>query len=91
LSLGIWLYVHLVIPCFHLPFDVFSSALWIKLGLPNPLAFNLTHCIFYQLLDSMGIHLLYCAHGGEKTTSHDVIQNTFASVVKDVGFQKDKT
>jgi hypothetical protein len=34
----------------------------------------------------MGIHLLYCAHGGERTASHDVIQNIFSSIAKDAWF-----
>ncbi len=29
---------------------------------------------------------LYCAHGGDKTASHDVIHDVFASIVRDVGF-----
>jgi hypothetical protein len=33
----------------------------------------------------MGIHLLYCVHGGERTTLHDVVQNVFATIAKDTG------
>jgi len=34
----------------------------------------------------MGIHLLYCTHGGEKITSHDVVQNIFAYIVINARF-----
>jgi hypothetical protein len=55
--------------------------LHIKLALPHPLVFGITHYIFGQLLNPMGIHLLCCAHGGEKIASHDVIWDVFASIV----------
>jgi hypothetical protein len=34
----------------------------------------------------MGIHLLRCTHGGERTTSHDVVQGGFAYIMKDARF-----
>jgi hypothetical protein len=81
-----WLFVLLVIPCFYLPSNVFSSTLSIKLNLPHPLTLGLTHYVCGEPLDPLGIHLLRCAHGGEKTTSHDVVRDAFASIVKDAGF-----
>jgi hypothetical protein len=72
-SVGTWLFVHLAVPCFHLHSDVFSFVLQIRLGFPHPLVFNFTHCIYNELLDPMGIHLLHYAHGGERVVSHDVI------------------
>jgi len=85
-SVGAWLFAHLAIPCFHLPSDVFSFVLWTRLGLPHPLVLNLTHYIYDQLLDPMGIHLLHYVHGGERVISHDVIWDVFASIVKNVRF-----
>jgi hypothetical protein len=32
------------------------------------------------------IHLLCCAHGGERTATHDAFQNSFTSIVRDVEF-----
>jgi hypothetical protein len=58
---------------FLLILEVFFIALCIWLGLPHPLALGLSHCICGQPLDPMRIHLLSCAHGGERTVSHDVI------------------
>jgi DNA-directed RNA polymerase specialized sigma24 family protein len=33
----------------------------------------------------MGIHLFCYTHGGERATSHDVVQDVFASIVKMYG------
>jgi hypothetical protein len=60
--------------------------LCIQLGLPHLLTFGLSHCIYGQLLDPIGIQLFHCAHGGERTDSHDVMQNAFVSIEKDAGF-----
>jgi hypothetical protein len=81
-SVGVWLFVHLVIPCFHLPYDVFSFVLWTILGLSHPLALDLTHYICGKSLNPMGTHFFRYAHGGERTTSHDVVQNVVASIAK---------
>jgi hypothetical protein len=34
----------------------------------------------------MGIDLLHCAHGNERTRTHDVIHDTFVTIVQNVGF-----
>jgi len=34
----------------------------------------------------MGIHLLHYTHGGERTASHDVVQDAFMSIVKYMAF-----
>ncbi len=57
-----------------------------KLGVPHLLIFGLSHYIYGQPLDLMGIHLFCFAHGGEKMTSHNVIWDAFVSITKDVGF-----
>lgn len=75
--MGAWLSIHPIIPCFHPPSDVFSYVLQIRLGFPHPLVLGLTHCIYGQLLNRLWIHLLHCAHGRGKTTSHDVVQDRF--------------
>jgi hypothetical protein len=63
---------------FCLNSNVFSFTMCTKLGLPHLLALGLSHYIDYQSLNPMGIHLLCCTHGKEKTTSHDVMWNAFA-------------
>jgi hypothetical protein len=49
------------------------------------MALSLTHCTYGQPINSMGIHLLEGSRTRKCTTSHDV-QNTFASISKNVGF-----
>jgi hypothetical protein len=34
----------------------------------------------------MGIHFLWCAHGNERTETHDAIHDTFAAIMQDVSF-----
>jgi len=34
----------------------------------------------------MGIHLLHYVHGGERTTSHGVVQNAFKAIARDAKF-----
>jgi hypothetical protein len=34
----------------------------------------------------MGTHIFRYTHGGEKTTSHDVVQDVFVSIERDVKF-----
>ncbi len=42
---------------------------------------------FGNTIEAMGIHLFCCIHSGEKTASHDVVQDVFAFIVKDARFQ----
>jgi hypothetical protein len=57
-----------------------------RLGLPPLLAIDLSHCIFGQPLDPMGIRFLCCAHGGEKMVSHDPVWDAFASITRNASF-----
>jgi hypothetical protein len=34
----------------------------------------------------MGIHLLYCVHGGKRIASNDVVENVFTSIARDARF-----
>jgi hypothetical protein len=34
----------------------------------------------------MGIHLLFCVHGNDRTKTYDAICNTFVAIEQDVGF-----
>jgi hypothetical protein len=69
-----------------MPSDVFSIALCIRLGLFHLLILGVLHCICNQLLDPMRINFFRCAHGGERITLHDIMQDTFTAIMKDVGF-----
>jgi hypothetical protein len=82
LGVGVWLFAHLVIPPFYLIFEVLFCALCTKLSLPHALTLKVIHCICGQLLDLARTHLC-CSHGGEQIASHNVVQDAFASIVKD--------
>ncbi len=58
--------------------DVFSTTLRIRLGLSHPLVVGVSHCIFSQPLNPTRIHLLRCAHSGERMALHDA----FGTIVK---------
>jgi hypothetical protein len=82
---------HLVVcspihPFFLFDFKCFLPWMCISLGLPHPLAISLSHCIFGQPLDPMKIHLFCWVHGREMITSHNVIWNAFASIVRNASF-----
>ncbi len=81
-----WLLTCLVIPFFCLPLDVLFITLCIRLGFSHLLVFRVSHCICSQPLDPIRIHLLCCMHGGKRMASHDVVQNVFATIARDVGF-----
>jgi hypothetical protein len=70
-------------PFFLFNFKSFFHYIVHSVGLPHPLAHGLSHYICDQPLDLMGMHLLHCAHGGEKTISYDVVYDAFMSIVKD--------
>jgi hypothetical protein len=76
---------------FCLVSNVFSTALHTKLSLFHPLIFKVSHYICNQPLDLMGIHLFCYTHGGERTTSHDVVWNVFVANAKMRDFTSHKS
>ncbi len=47
---------------------------------------RMSHYICDQLLNLMGIHLFHYAHGGERTTSYNVVRDVFMAIARNVGF-----
>jgi hypothetical protein len=86
LGLGAWPFTHLIIPSFCVTFSIFSTILCIGWVSPHLVALGLTHCICGQLIDLVGIHFLWCSYGGECITFHDLVQDIFVSIAKNVGF-----
>ncbi len=64
-------------------FKCFFRCIVHSIGSFHPLTLGLSHCICEQPLH---MHLFHCARGEEKTTSHDVVCDAFASIMKDVRF-----
>ncbi len=50
-----WFSTHLVIPSFHMAFDIFSIKLHIRLDLSHPMAIGLTHYIYGYPINSIQI------------------------------------
>jgi hypothetical protein len=42
---------------------------------------SLPLCVCTHPIDPMGIHILRCAHGNERTKTHDAIHDTFVNIV----------
>ncbi len=57
-----------------------------QLVLPHLLALDLSHCICWQPLDLMGIHLLHCTHGEKRMGYDDVMWDSFVFITKDATF-----
>ncbi len=87
LGAGALLLAHPIIPFLCLLLNVFFIVVGIRLGLSHPLVLGVSHYICNQPLDVMGIHLLRCAHGGERKVSHDVMQDVFMNIARDARFQ----
>lgn len=80
------LFVRLFVSFSHLPSNVFTFTLHIKLGFPHPLTVRVTHYLYGQPLNVVRTHLFFCRHGGEWIVPHDVVQNAFVSIAKDTRF-----
>jgi hypothetical protein len=78
-----WLVVnlpnHFIYFCFV--WKKFFITLCNKLGISHLLVLGVSHCIYSQPLDPMGIHLLCYAHGEERLISHDSCPSTIWFVV----------
>jgi hypothetical protein len=85
-SSNVWFFPHPIIPSCRMTFNIFYSTLRTKLGLSHLIAHGLSQCICDQAINTIGIHLLPYAHGGEHMATHDVIQYSFASIANDVMF-----
>jgi hypothetical protein len=83
---GAWLLNHPINLFFRLLLNVFFTVVRTKLGFSHLLVLEVLHYICSQPLDPIGIHLFRCAHGGERTTLHNVVQDTFMIVATDVRF-----
>jgi hypothetical protein len=84
LGVSIWLLTRVIILFFHLALDVLSTMLHTRLGLSHPLVLGVSHYVCNMCLDPMGIHLLCCTHGGERTTLHVVMWDAFEAIVENM-------
>ncbi len=73
---GIWFTVQLNFPAFQLFSLVFATTFHMWLGLPYLSIVGILQCVCTHPIDRMSIHLLCCAHGNERTETHDAIHDT---------------
>jgi hypothetical protein len=86
LGAGVWLTTWLIFRAFRLFSPIFFIALYTWLELPHPSIVGIFQCVCTQPIDLMGIHFLRCVHGIKRTRTHDVIRDTFATIVWDADF-----
>jgi hypothetical protein len=55
-----------------------------QFGLHHPSIVSIPWCVCTHPIDPMGIYLLHCVHGNERTGTHDAIHDTFATITRDV-------
>ncbi len=84
-SLRVQLFACPLIPSFQMDFNIFSLTLHNRLG-SHPMVCCFSWCICSQPIDLLRIHIFCCIHEAKLTTTHDVVQDFFTSIVRDVEF-----
>ncbi len=79
LGANIWFTTQPIFLAFQLSSLVFSTSLHMQLGLPHPSIVGILWCVYTHPINPMGIHLICCAHGNERTGTHDAIHDTFVA------------
>ncbi|CAM6093049.1 unnamed protein product [Calypogeia fissa] len=65
---------------------IFTTSLWVWLGLPRPGFLGQPSCVCGHSLDPVGTHILWCSHGSERTATHDNLCDVFAAIARDAGY-----
>jgi hypothetical protein len=86
LGVGVWFIARLVFPTFQLFFPIFSTTFRMQFELFHPSIASISQCVCTHPINPMGIHLLCCVHDNKCTRTHDVICDTFGTIVQDVDF-----
>jgi len=86
LGVGVWFIVRLIFPTFQLFFPFFPTTFCVRFELFHPSIVSIPQCVCTHLIDPIGIHLLCCVHDNKCTRTHDVIYDTFVTIVQDIDF-----
>ncbi|CAM6092536.1 unnamed protein product [Calypogeia fissa] len=65
---------------------IFTTSLWVQLGLPHPGLLRQSSCVCGHPLDLVGTHILRCSHGSERTSTHHDIWDVLAAIAQDTGY-----
>jgi hypothetical protein len=57
-----------------------------QIKLPHPSIVGIPQCVCTHPINPTSIHFLRCVHGNECIGTHDVICDTFATIVQDASF-----
>jgi hypothetical protein len=57
-----------------------------RLKLSHPSIVGFPQCVHTHPIDLMGIHLLRYTHDKERKGTHDVVRDTFVTIVQDASF-----
>jgi hypothetical protein len=71
---------------FWLSSPLFSTSLQMWFGLPHPSIACILQCMCTHPIDVTSFHLLCCAHGNERMSTHDVVHDTFVAIAWDANF-----
>ena len=80
---GHWLQATPILPFLRFPAPLFVTALRLRLGLPHPCLATYAACSCGHPLDPLGTHLLRCARGGERTSSHDSVRDAVYHIIRE--------
>ena len=72
-----------IIRSLRFPAPLFVTALRVRLGLPHPCLASYETCACGHPLDSLGTHLLRCARGGERTSSHYSVRDAVYHIIRE--------
>ncbi len=81
-----WLWTRPITIFLCLTLDAFSITLHIKFGFSHPLIFEVSHFIYSQPLDPTRVHLVHYIHVRARMVSHNIVWNTFPTIVKNARF-----
>jgi hypothetical protein len=71
---------------FQLSILIFFITFQMWFGLPYPSIADIPWCMCTHPIDTMGIYLWHCAHNNKHTTTHNVVCDTFVTIVWNVVF-----
>ena len=71
-----------ILPFLRFPAPLFVKNLRLRLGLPHPCLATYAACSCGHPLDPLGTHLMRCAHGGERTSSHDSMRDAVHFIIR---------
>jgi hypothetical protein len=80
---GHWLLATPILPSLRISSPHFITAVRVRLGLPHPCLTSYEVCSCGHSMDALGTHLMRCARGGERTSSHDAVRDAVYYIIRE--------